>query len=180
MPRMRTPPFAYCLFSRPVLRAVLGWDRRTRDMTWVRPGPERVVEVGAGGGFYTHHLQRRVGKGATVIVTDPSRSAVASLCARLCGEVVGVSADGLRLPFPSCSIDVLFYGYCLEEFHDPFTGIREAARVLRPGGQLVLFLWRPMLHGRRRRMLLEFLDGDFVLEQASGGPQNIRRSYRRR
>ena len=49
-----------------------------------------------------------------------------------------------------------------------------------PGGQLVLFLWRPALRKRRRRALLEFLEHDFILERASDGLQNLRRSYRRR
>jgi len=177
---LRTPSWAYWLFSRPTLRFLFGWDLRSRDVRWVRPTPERVVEVGAGGGFYTGQLSRWVGPGGMVVALDPSGSALATLSARIGREVASVNGDGHCLPFASQSIDVLFYAYSLEEFHDPSTTLREAARVLRPDGQLLLFLWRPVLHGKRRRRMLDLVKRDFALERACDGLQNIRRSYRRR
>jgi ubiquinone/menaquinone biosynthesis C-methylase UbiE len=176
----RTPPSAYRLYANPVLRAVLGWDRPRRDINWIRAAPSlRIVEIGSGGGFYTRHLVRHVGPAATVVIMDPCPSAVGALCTRLRGKVVGVSGVGEHLPFSSSSVDVLFYGYSLEEFDDPYRGISEAARVLRPGGQLVLFLWRPAVSGWRWRELLASVEREFVLERACVGVQNIRRSYRR-
>jgi ubiquinone/menaquinone biosynthesis C-methylase UbiE len=177
----RTPPWAYRLYANPVLRAVLGWDWPRRNIMWIRSAPAlRIVEIGSGGGFYTRHLVRRVDSAATVVIMDPCPSAVGALCTRLRGKVVGVSGVGEHLPFSSSSLDVLFYGDSLEEFDDPYRGISEAARVLRPGGQLVLFLWRPAVRGSRWRELLALAERDFALERACAGVQNIRRSYRRR
>jgi len=177
---LRTPSWAYGLISWPMLRAVCGWDLPDRDVRrWVPAvSVGMVVEVGAGGGFYTAALRRHLGPGVRLVAVDLPAAQVARLRARL--GVAGVSGDGQRLPLRDGSVDVLFYGYALEELPDPHVAVSEAARVLRPGGQLVLFLWRPLLTGGRRGRLFAALERDFVLLRGADGPQNLRRAYRRR
>ena len=67
-----------------------------------------------------------------------------------------VLADARRLPLPSASVDGAFAAGLLPHLPDPGQGLAELARVIRPGGRLVLFhpSGRAALaarHGRRLR-----------------------------
>jgi demethylmenaquinone methyltransferase / 2-methoxy-6-polyprenyl-1,4-benzoquinol methylase len=50
---------------------------------------------------------------------------------------IWIRADALSLPFPDNSFDVISVGYGLRNLADLDTGLREAYRVLRPGGKLL-------------------------------------------
>jgi ubiquinone/menaquinone biosynthesis C-methylase UbiE len=180
----RTPDRLYRLISSPLLRMILGWDLPRHDLRVISRRPGRVcLEVGSGGGFYTAALKTHLGSENDLIALDPSPSAMRSLHHQLDGKpgarMSYVAGDGCKLPLADDYADTLFYGYSLEEMPDPLTAIREAHRVLRPGGELVLFLWRPVFTRHRRRPVIALLDELFERRRTSAGPQNIRLVYRK-
>lgn len=177
----RTPASLYKLITSSLLRTALGWDRPQRDVLWVRPRPNCIcLEIGSGGGYYTRALKSRLGPESVLIALDPAdnhETLEEQLHSIPGAQMVYVIGDGCRLPMADNHTDILFYGYSLEEMPDPLTAIREAHRVLRPGGELVIFLWRPVVTKARLRPILALLDGLFVLDTNDTGLQNIRLRY---
>ena len=99
---------------------------------------QRVLEVGCGVGDFAVHLAKA---GAAVTAMDFSPAAIEM--ARKRGEAHAVkvdfqTADAQALPFADASFDVLLSCECLEHLPDPQKALHEMARVLRPGGKLVL------------------------------------------
>lgn len=183
-PRLRTPGALYWLISQPLLRAVLGGDIARRDVQWIVPAGLPCLEVGSGGGFYTMELLRRLGPHSPLLALDPAPASLGPLRARA-GSRIGlplgaVAGSGLDLPVAGGSLGAVFFGYSLEEMPDPVRAIVEAARVLRPHGQLVIFLWRPVLSRARRRLITDALEDWFVPTRSHEGVQNLRLAYRRR
>ena len=168
--------------GRRIIRRALGGDLAERDIRWLDCGAgARVLEVGVASGFYTLPLARSLRSRATLIALDLPGPRLAGVCAAAAAAgapLSGVYADCRSLPFASASLDAILFAYSLEVIPAPEQALAEAARVLRPGGQLVLFLWRPLLKGRRRD-LLACAERTFRLERSAEGLQNVRYSFRR-
>ena len=96
------------------------------------PGP-KILNVGAGQGSFTQLLEAR---GFDVVSSDVSPSAVAVLESRVHGDVL--QADLTDLPLPDDAFDGVVAGEVLEHIEAEGQALSEAARVLRPGGILVL------------------------------------------
>jgi SAM-dependent methyltransferase len=95
-------------------------------------GP-RVLNIGAGQGSFTRLLESR---GFEVVSSDVTEPALEVLRTRVRGDVV--SADMTELPFADDSFDAVVAGEVIEHIQDDRRALAEAARVLRPGGALVL------------------------------------------
>jgi ubiquinone/menaquinone biosynthesis C-methylase UbiE len=94
-----------------------------------------VLEIGCGAGL---DLVRFARGGARVTGVDVASTAVE--LARDDCRVAGVSAlileaDATRLPFPDASFDLVYCAGVLSFAADPAAIVREAHRVLRPGGE---------------------------------------------
>ncbi|WP_238010072.1 class I SAM-dependent methyltransferase [Dactylosporangium sp. AC04546] len=103
----------------PAVRSALGYHRGLD-----------LLDVGCGTGEFLRSLAPAVGRLAGV---DTSPAAVAAL-----GGVPGVEAheaDAIALPFPDGSFDAVTARHMLYHVSEPLAAIREAHRVLRPGGR---------------------------------------------
>lgn len=96
-----------------------------------------VADVGAGTGFLSAALAPQVAK---VYVLDGSPAMLEVARKNLAGfaNVEFRQADGLALPLPDASLDAVFANMYLHHCPDPLAAIQEMARLLKPGGRLVI------------------------------------------
>jgi ubiquinone/menaquinone biosynthesis C-methylase UbiE len=118
---------------------------RFADLAEVRRG-QRVLDVGCGPGALTAELADRVGAGA-VSAAEPSASFVAAVRERLPGVDVRLAAAE-RLPFPDGAFDAAMAQLVVHFMADPVQGLREMARVTRPGGLVAWAATSPALPQR--------------------------------
>jgi SAM-dependent methyltransferase len=111
---------------------------RFADLAGVRRG-QRVLDVGCGPGALTAELAGRVGAGA-VSAADPSASFAAAVRERLPGVDVRL-AEAERLPFPDDAFDAALAQLVVHFMADPVQGLRQMARVTRPGGLVAACVW---------------------------------------
>jgi SAM-dependent methyltransferase len=108
------------------------------DFVGVEPG-QRLLDVGCGPGALTAELVRRTGA-ERVCAVDPSPPFVAGLAARLPGVDVR-TAGAEQLPFPDDAFDATLAQLVVHFMTDPAGGLREMARVTRPGGVVAACVW---------------------------------------
>jgi SAM-dependent methyltransferase len=100
----------------------------------------RLLENGCGVGQYVEHLAPAAGQVIGLEYDfERARTARQSGAAGQRAALI-VNAAGERLPFPSKSFDVILSHEVLEHVQDDRLAVREMARVLRPGGRMVVFV----------------------------------------
>ena len=107
------------------------WRRATRAALELKPG-EEVLDLAAGTSVSTVELAK---SGAWCLAADFS---VGMLHAGSARPVPKVAADATRLPFGDATFDAVTISFGLRNVVDFSAGLREMARVTRPGGRLVV------------------------------------------
>jgi SAM-dependent methyltransferase len=122
------------------------WTQATRRWLYEQvglAGARTVLEVGCGTGVIAGEAAR-LGPAVTGLDLDAGMLAVARQEASTARLVRG---DAHALPFPDGAFDVVLCHYLLLWLTDPAQGLREMARVVRPGG-VVLACAEPDYGGR--------------------------------
>jgi demethylmenaquinone methyltransferase/2-methoxy-6-polyprenyl-1,4-benzoquinol methylase len=112
------------------------WRKRAVRMSRAKPG-ERVLDCATGTGDLAIAFAKAVAPGGEVIGTDfvPEMLTLARAKAPAIAFEV---ADVTRLPYDDASFDIASISFGIRNVGEPRRGIAELARVVRPGGRVVV------------------------------------------
>lgn len=146
---------------------------RVMDAIGVRPGMV-VGEAGAGRGYFTFKLARRVGASGKVYANDIDRAALDHV-RQVCRDegignvetVVGEVEDPL---FPVSGLELVIMVYALHDFARPVAFLENLKRYLEPGGTVVVLDQDPDVTGShhfltRERLVALFRESGHELER---------------
>jgi ubiquinone/menaquinone biosynthesis C-methylase UbiE len=148
---------AFCLFCRGDVRDNYHQPEKVMDTVGVEPGMT-IGEVGAGQGYFTFHLSRRVGDSGKIYANDIATRALASI-RRKCEEdgitnietIVGEVEDPL---FPDAQLDMVFIVNAFHDLAKPVELLNNIVPSLKPGAVVVIIDRDPAKVGGINRHVL--------------------------
>jgi demethylmenaquinone methyltransferase/2-methoxy-6-polyprenyl-1,4-benzoquinol methylase len=112
------------------------WRQRAADLAQLGPGG-RALDVATGTGDLAIELARRVTPGGEVVGSDFSEGMLDRARAKA-PQLRWEWADAMALPYPDDGFDAATVGFGARNFSDLDRGLAEMARVVRPGGKVVV------------------------------------------
>ncbi len=112
------------------------WRERAVSVLALRPG-DRALDVCCGTGDFVSALRRAVGETGLVLGVDFCEPMLARAREKLGPGGMLALSDACALPVADGSFDAVTVGWGLRNVADVDAALREAARVLKPGGRFV-------------------------------------------
>jgi demethylmenaquinone methyltransferase/2-methoxy-6-polyprenyl-1,4-benzoquinol methylase len=118
------------------------WRSRAADLATLGPG-DSALDVATGTGDLALELARRAAPGGRVVGCDFSEAMLDRARAKAAGQADGSEVtfewgNALALPYDASSFDAATVGFGARNFSDLQRGVAEMARVVRPGGRVVI------------------------------------------
>jgi ubiquinone/menaquinone biosynthesis C-methylase UbiE len=155
-------PEAYDAFLGPAVMEPYALDLAAR-LTAFAGERSRVLEVACGTGIVTRRLRERLPESARLVATDLNPPML-EFARRKLAAIPGIEwrpADACVLPFPDGSFDLLVCQFGLMFVPDKPAALREARRVLGPGGTFLLNVWDSLEKNRFALLAHETIAGFF-------------------
>jgi SAM-dependent methyltransferase len=122
-----------------------GEAERVMDRLGLKPGLKprwRVADVGAGDGYYTIRLARRLGAGATIYAQDVERRYLDGLATRLEREkirgVTLVHGEPRDPKLPPAAVDVALLSHMYHEIENPYEFLYRLRSTLAADGRVAI------------------------------------------
>jgi demethylmenaquinone methyltransferase / 2-methoxy-6-polyprenyl-1,4-benzoquinol methylase len=112
------------------------WRARAADLAAVGPG-DSALDVACGTGDLAIELARRVGPGGAVIGSDFAEEMLVRARAKA-PDITWEWGNALELPYAADRFDAATVGFGARNFSDLDRGLAEMARVVKPGGRVVV------------------------------------------
>lgn len=137
-------------------------------------GPGRVLETACGTGIVTRRLREVLSDDALLVASDlnPPMLAVARKTVGHAAPVEWTQADLCNLRFADGAFDAVVCQFGLMFAPDKLAAVREARRVLRPGGTFLVTTWAPL----ERNPIVAVAHHAITLLLAEDPPQHLRRT----
>ncbi|MFE8599219.1 bifunctional demethylmenaquinone methyltransferase/2-methoxy-6-polyprenyl-1,4-benzoquinol methylase UbiE [Archangium violaceum] len=116
------------------------WRRAAVRLSGAREG-SAVLDCATGTGDLALAFKRKVGGSGRVVGTDFCKEMLDHAPAKAAREGLPVEfqvADAMALPFADASFDVASIAFGIRNVDDPVKCLKEMARVVRPGGRVVV------------------------------------------
>ena len=116
------------------------WKAYTVAVADVQPGM-KVLDIAGGTGDLARAFARRAGSTGRVVLTDINEAMLRTGRDRLMDEglvLPPAACDAEQLPFADCSFDLASVAFGLRNMTHKEAALAEMARVLRPGGRLLV------------------------------------------